>query len=185
MSRIGKLPIAIPKGVEVKLDATNINVKGPKGSLDVALHPDITVKVEDGNIVCTRPTDRPEHRSLHGLMRALINNAVTGVTAGFEKKLNIIGVGYRCEMAGKNLKLIVGYSNDVIIEPLEGITFECGIEGPQRTPFIFVRGISKETVGQQAALIRRVRPPEPYKGKGIRYAGEYVRRKVGKAAVKK
>jgi len=185
MSRIGRMPIPIPNGVDIKIDNVKITVKGPKGQLETKLHPDIKVSVDDGNIICERPTNRPEHRSLHGLMRALINNNVIGVTNGFEKKLNIIGVGYRAEVVGKNLKLNVGYSNEVIVEPFDGITFEAGIEGNQRMPFIFVRGISKEDVGQQAALIRKVRPPEPYKGKGIKYSDEVIRRKVGKSAVKK
>lgn len=185
MSRIGRMPIPIPSGVDIKIDKTKITVKGPKGQLETKIHPDIKIYIEDNQVLCERPTNRPEHRSLHGLMRALINNTVIGVTNGFEKKLNVIGVGYRAEVVGKNLKLNVGYSNEVIIEPLEGITFEAGIEGNQRMPFIFVRGINKETVGQQAAVIRKVRPPEPYKGKGIKYSDEIVRRKAGKSAVKK
>ncbi|MBQ0105103.1 MAG: 50S ribosomal protein L6 [Armatimonadetes bacterium] len=184
MSRIGKMPIQVPKGVDIKLSETEITVKGPKGSVDCPIHPDITVKFEEGVITCTRPTNRPEHRSLHGLTRALINNAVIGVTEGFSKTLEIIGVGYRCEAAGKNVKINVGYSNENVVEPLPGIEFEVIPGGRNQTPTIIVKGYNKETVGQQAALIRKIRPPEPYKGKGIRYKGEVVRRKVGKQVKK-
>lgn len=184
MSRIGKMPIHVPSGVDIKLKETDITVKGPKGTLVVPVHPDITVKFENNVITCERPTNRPEHRSLHGLTRALINNAVVGVTEGFSKTLEIIGVGYRAEAAGKNIKINVGYSNENIVEPMEGIEFEV-IPGKRDTvPTIIVKGANKETVGQQAALIRKIRPPEPYKGKGIRYKGEYVRRKVGKQVKK-
>lgn len=184
MSRIGKMPIPVPNGVDIKIDATKISVKGSKGTLEIPLHPDIKVTLNDGVITCERPTNRPDHRSLHGLMRALINNMVIGVTNGFEKQLFVIGVGYRAEVVGKNLKLNVGYSNEVIVEPLEGITFEVIPGSRDKAPTIIVKGINKETVGQQAALIRKVRPPEPYKGKGIRYSDEVVRRKVGKQAKK-
>ena len=184
MSRIGKMPIPVPKGVDIKLSETTITVKGPKGSLDINLNPDITVKCEDGVITCERPTNRPEHRSLHGLMRALINNAVIGVTEGFSKTLEIHGVGYRAEAAGKNIKINVGYSNENIVEPLPGIEFEVIPGKRDQLPVIIVKGYNKETVGQQAALIRKIRPPEPYKGKGIRYKGEYVRRKEGKQVKK-
>lgn len=184
MSRIGRMPIPVPSGVDIKIDATKISVKGSKGTLEIPLHPDIKVILNDGIITCERPTNRPDHRSLHGLMRALINNMVIGVTNGFEKQLFVIGVGYRAEVVGKNLKLNVGYSNEVIVEPLEGIVFETIPGSRDKAPTIIVRGINKETVGQQAALIRKVRPPEPYKGKGIRYSDEVVRRKVGKQAKK-
>ena len=184
MSRIGKLPISVPSGVDIKLTDTNITVKGPKGCVECPIHPDITVKFEDGVISCERHTNRPEHRSLHGLTRALINNAVVGVTDGFSKTLEIHGVGYRCEAAGKNVKINVGYSNENIVEPLEGIEFEVIPGTRNQIPTIIVKGYNKETVGQQAALIRKIRPPEPYKGKGIRYKDEVVRRKVGKQAKK-
>lgn len=184
MSRIGRMPITVPKGVDIKLTETSITVKGPKGTVECPVHPDIAVKFEDGVITCERPTERPEHRSLHGLTRALINNAVVGVTDGFTKVLEIIGVGYRCELEGKNLKINVGYSNENIVEPMPGIEFEVPPVKRGQVPTIIVKGYNKETVGQQAALIRKIRKPEPYKGKGIRYQGEYVRRKEGKQVKK-
>ncbi|MFO7973361.1 MAG: 50S ribosomal protein L6 [Candidatus Hydrogenedentota bacterium] len=178
MSRVGKLPIPIPDGVKVELSARRIKVTGPKGTLEQAIHPEVKVAVEDNQIVVTRPSDRPEHRSLHGLMRALLYNLVVGVTQGFERVLLIEGVGYRASMQGKSLHLAVGHSHPVVIEPPEGISFE--VEGTQT---IKVRGIDKQLVGQVTANIRAWRKPEPYKGKGIRYADERVRRKVGKAGV--
>jgi large subunit ribosomal protein L6 len=189
MSRIGQMPIPVPSGVQISQDDGVVTVKGPKGSLSRTLNPAISVKVEGDQIICERPSDAKPHRALHGLTRTLVNNMVVGVTQGYEKKLQIIGVGYRAELQGANLVLSVGYSQPVTVEPMEGITFEVGQETNNRVPFIWVRGINKEVLGQQAAEIRRVRPPEPYKyvvsqgfhGKGIRYAGEVVRKKVGKA----
>jgi len=190
MSRIGQLPIPVPSTVQVNQENGVLTVKGPKGTLSRAIHPVISVTIEDDKIVCTRPSDAKPHRALHGLTRTLVNNMVIGVTQGYERKLQVIGVGYRAELQGQNLVLSVGYSQPVTVEPMEGITFEVGQETNNRVPFIWVRGIDKEVLGQQAAEIRRVRPPEPYKlvvsqgfhGKGIRYAGEVVRKKVGKAA---
>lgn len=189
MSRIGQTPIAVPSGVQVSEAGGVLTVKGPKGTLTRKMLPEISVKQEDGKIICERASDSKEHRSLHGLMRSLINNMVIGVTEGYEKKLNVIGVGYRAELDGTKLSLQVGYSHPVVIEPYEGISFEVGVDTNTRMPFILVRGIDKEVLGQQAAEIRAVKPPEPYKyvdiaktyGKGIRYAGEVVRRKAGKA----
>ncbi|MGB9620316.1 MAG: 50S ribosomal protein L6 [Armatimonadota bacterium] len=189
MSRIGQMPIQVPDVVQVTQDNGSITVKGPKGTLTRSLHPAIKVRVEDNTIVCERPSDSKEHRSLHGLTRTLVNNMVVGVTQGYERRLDVLGVGYRAEMQGKNLMLQVGFSHPVIIEPMPGIEFEVGIDTRAgfvvsgqvaRMPFVIVRGIDKELVGQQAANIRAVKPAEPYKGKGIRYAGEYVRRKAGK-----
>ena len=177
MSRIGKQPIPVPDGVEVAIDDGVVKVKGPKGELQQVVARDMEVKTEEGQIVVTRPTDRGEHRALHGLTRSLIWNMVEGVTEGFEKRLEIQGVGYRAQLRGKVLELAVGYSHTVPIEAPEGIEYEV----PQPTQIV-VRGVDKQAVGEAAARIRKVRPPEPYKGKGIRYAGEYVQRKVGKRA---
>jgi large subunit ribosomal protein L6 len=177
MSRIGKQPIALPDGVEVNIAAEQVSVKGPKGELSEAKARAIDVKQDDGQILVSRPTDRGEHRALHGLTRSLIANMVEGVTQGFEKRLEIQGVGYRASMQGQNLQLAVGYSHPVLIEAPAGIEFEV----PQPTQVV-VRGISKQLVGEIAARVRKTRPPEPYKGKGIRYAGEHVARKVGKRA---
>ena len=177
MSRIGKKPIAIPDGVTVDVKPELVSVKGPKGELDQTVSGDMKVLQSDGTLTVERPTDRGEHRALHGLTRSLIANMVEGVTQGFEKRLEIQGVGYRAALAGTDLELQVGYSHSVKIKPREGISFEVPI--PTQ---IVVRGIDKQIVGQTAAEIRKVRPPEPYKGKGIRYEGEYVRRKVGKRA---
>ena len=190
MSRIGQMPITIPSGVQITQDGSELTVTGPKGTLTRRLHPIIAVKVQDGTIVCERPSNSKQARSLHGLTRTLVNNMVVGVTQGYEKRLNIIGVGYRAEIQGNNLVVSVGYSHPVTVEPYEGIAFEVGQDTNTRMPFIFVRGINKEVLGQQAAEIRAIRPPEPYKwvesakthGKGIRYAGEVVRRKAGKTA---
>jgi large subunit ribosomal protein L6 len=177
MSRIGKQPIPVPDGVEVAIEPELVRVKGPKGELQEAVARDIDVKQEDGEIVVTRPTDRGEHRALHGLTRSLIANMVEGVTGGFEKRLEIQGVGYRAQLQGQRLVLALGYSHPVEVEAPEGIEFEV----PQPTRIV-VRGISKQAVGEVAANIRKKRRPEPYKGKGIRYEGEYVVRKVGKRA---
>jgi large subunit ribosomal protein L6 len=177
MSRIGRKPVAVPDAVTVTIAPGNIAVKGPKGELSQFYSQDMTVSQEDGAILVARPTDRGEHRALHGLTRSLIANMVEGVTDGFEKRLEIQGVGYRAAQKGKNLELALGFSHPVSIEAPEGIEFEV----PQPTEVI-VRGIDKQLVGQVAADIRKRRPPEPYKGKGIRYKGEQVLRKVGKRA---
>ncbi|HEX9774045.1 MAG TPA: 50S ribosomal protein L6 [Actinomycetota bacterium] len=177
MSRIGKAPIPVPKGVEISLSGSHVTVKGPKGTLERDLHPDIGVSVADEVISVTRPSDEREHRALHGLTRSLVANMVEGVTNGFQKVLEIQGVGYRASAKGKDLEILVGFSHPVPVEAPEGITFT--VETPTR---IVVAGSDKQLVGQIAANIRAIRPPEPYKGKGIRYEGEYVRRKAGKAA---
>ncbi len=177
MSRIGRKPIPVPESVTVEVAPGRVSVKGPKGELDQALSADMKVAQDDGVVTVERPTDRGDHRALHGLTRSLIANMVEGVTDGFEKRLEIQGVGYRAQLKGKNLELALGYSHPVVVEAPEGIDFEV----PQQTEII-VRGIDKQLVGQVAADIRKRRPPEPYKGKGIRYRGEYVARKVGKRA---
>ena len=176
MSRIGRLPITVPSGVDVTIDGRNVTVKGPKGTLSRALHPDITVSREDGTLVVTRPTEQKTHKQLHGLTRTLVNNMVVGVTDGYRKGLEITGVGYRATLNGRKLTLNLGYSHPVEIDPPEGISFE--VENPTR---LAVVGIDKELVGQIAAQVRASRKPEPYKGKGVRYAGERIRRKAGKA----
>jgi large subunit ribosomal protein L6 len=176
MSRIGRLPITVPSGVDVTIDGRHVTVKGPKGTLSRALHPDITVTREDGTLVVTRPTEQKTHKQLHGLTRTLVNNMVVGVTDGYRKGLEITGVGYRAALSGRKLQLNLGYSHQIEIDPPEGIIFE--VENPTR---LAVVGIDKELVGQVAAQVRSTRKPEPYKGKGVRYAGEYIRRKAGKA----
>ena len=181
MSRVGKLPIDLPQGVEVNIAGANVTVKGPKGTLTRDLHPDMAVRVDDSKILVERPTDSKTHRSLHGLTRTLVANMVEGVTNGYQKTLHVVGVGYRAQMNGPDLTLSVGYSHPVEVAPKPGIEFEVGLETNTRMPFIIVRGIDKEAVGQQAAEIRKVRPPEPYKGKGIKYSTETIRRKAGKA----
>lgn len=175
MSRVGKKPIEIPAGVTVTLNGSVATVKGPKGELTRAFNPDIEIKVEENVINVSRPSESKEHRTNHGTTRALLANMVEGVSKGFERNLELIGVGYRAQKQGKKLVLNVGYSHPVEIEPEEGLE----IEVPSNTK-VTVRGINKERVGALAANIRDVRPPEPYKGKGIRYEGEYVRRKEGK-----
>ncbi len=177
MSRIGRKPISLPDSVTVELAPGRVAVKGPKGDLSQSLSTDMKVEQGDGTVTVTRPTDRGEHRALHGLTRSLIANMVEGVTEGFEKRLEIQGVGYRAQLKGKGLELALGYSHPVSVEAPEGIEFEV----PQPTEII-VRGIDKQLVGQVAADIRKRRPPEPYKGKGIRYRDEHVMRKVGKRA---
>src|SRR2546426_8446208 len=177
MSRIGKLPIEIPSGVDVQVDNGLVKVKGPKGELSQAVSRDLSFEREDSTLVVKRPTDRGEHRALHGLTRSLVFNMVQGVTEGFEKRLEIQGVGYRAQQRGNALELALGYSHPVRVEAPAGIEFEV----PQPTQII-VRGIDKQAVGEIAAQIRQLRPPEPHKGKGRRYAGEYVARKVGKRA---
>ena len=177
MSRIGNRPIEIPEGVEVDVAGGLVTVKGPKGELRQSVSPAMRIERSDGTLTVERPSERGEHRALHGLTRTLIANMVEGVTDGFEKRLEIQGVGYRARLQGKQLELALGYSHPVSITPPEGIEFEV----PQPTEVI-VRGIDKQLVGEIAARVRKQRPPEPYKGKGVCYAGEYVRRKVGKRA---
>src|ERR1700756_3359164 len=177
MSRIGRQPIAVPAGVTIAIEPERVTVNGPKGELSERIHRDITVEQADGELRVTRPTDRGAHRALHGLTRSLVANMVQGVTAGYEKRLEIQGVGYRAQLRGKDVELSVGYSHPVTIKAPDGIEFEV----PQPTRIV-VKGISKQQVGEIAAIIRKQRPPEPYKGKGIRYEGEYVQRKVGKRA---
>jgi large subunit ribosomal protein L6 len=177
MSRIGRKPIPVPDGVTVTIEPEVVRVHGPRGELAERKPRDITVEQQDSELVVTRPTDRGEHRALHGLIRSLVANMVEGVTSGFQKTLEIQGVGYRAVLKGRDLELALGYSHPVPIKAPEGIEFEV----PQPTRVI-VKGISKQLVGEVAANIRKQRPPEPYKGKGIRYEGEYVARKVGKRA---
>jgi large subunit ribosomal protein L6 len=177
MSRIGRKPIPVPAGVSVSIEPELVRVNGPKGELTERIHRDITVEQNDGELLVKRPTDRGEHRALHGLTRSLVANMVEGVTAGYTKTLEIQGVGYRAALKGRDLELALGYSHPVSIKAPDGIEFEV----PQPTRVI-VKGISKQAVGEIAANIRKQRPPEPYKGKGIRYEGEYVARKVGKRA---
>ena len=177
MSRIGRQPIPVPAGVSIAIDPGRVMVNGPLGELSQQVPARMTVERRDDELVVTRPTDRGEDRALHGLTRSLIANMVEGVTKGFEKKLEIQGVGYRAALKGTSLELNVGYSHSVVIDAPQGITFE--VPAPTQ---ISVKGVDKQQVGEIAAEIRKVRPPEPYKGKGIRYAGEYVRRKVGKRA---
>ena len=179
MSRIGKRPIAIPAGVEVTLDGNDVRVKGPRGELSRRLHRDVNVRREDGEIVVERPSDQPEHRSLHGLSRTLVANMVEGVTTGFTKILEIVGVGYRAETKPFGLTLALGYSHPIDYKAPEGITLRA-----VNPTTVEVSGTDKEVVGQVAAEIRSLRPPEPYKGKGVKYQGEVIRRKAGKAGGK-
>jgi large subunit ribosomal protein L6 len=177
MSRIGRMPIPIPDGVDVAVDDGLVRVKGPKGELSQAVSRDMSIEREDSTLVVKRPTDRSEHRALHGLTRSLIHNMVEGVTNGFEKRLEIQGVGYRAQLKGDTLELALGFSHPVRVDAPPGIDFEVPV--PTQ---VVVRGIDKQAVGEVAARVRKLRPPEPYKGKGVRYAGEYVARKVGKRA---
>ena len=177
MSRIGKKPIAIPAGVEVNINGNEVTVKGPKGTLTNTFNADMAIAVEGTEIVVTRPTDKKEHRALHGLTRTLIANMVEGVSVGYKKELEINGVGFRAQKQGKDLVMNLGYSHQVIMPEVDGIT----IEVPNNTSII-ISGTDKQKVGQFAAEVREKRPPEPYKGKGIKYVGEYIRRKEGKAA---
>jgi large subunit ribosomal protein L6 len=177
MSRIGKSPIEVPAGVNISVSPGRVMVNGPLGELSQQVPARMKIEQEDGQIVIRRPTERGEDRALHGLTRTLVANMVEGVTKGFEKRLEIQGVGYRASLRGAALELAVGYSHPVVVEPRPGITFE--VPAPTQ---VVVKGIDKQQVGQTAAEIRKVRPPEPYKGKGIRYEGEHVRRKVGKRA---
>jgi large subunit ribosomal protein L6 len=180
MSRIGKLPIPVPAGVDVKIDGSRVTVKGPEGILSRTVSEDMLLAVESGTVQVTRPSDAKKHRSLHGLTRTLINNMVVGVTSGYEKSLDLVGIGYRANKQGNKLVLAVGYSHPVEVIPEEGIEIE--VPAPNK---VIIRGIDKEKVGQLAANIRKIREPEPYKGKGIRYSGETVRIKAGKAGKKK
>ena len=179
MSRIGKQPIAIPSGVTVKIEDNLVSVKGPKGELSRKINKDMILKIEGAEMTVERPSDEKEHRSMHGLSRTLINNMVVGVSEGYTKTLEIAGVGYRAAKAGNNLNLTLGFSHPVVVEPPQGISFE--VPAPNR---IVISGINKETVGAIAAQIRTLRKPEPYKGKGIKYEGEHIRRKAGKAGAK-
>lgn len=176
MSRIGKTPITLPSGVDVVIDGVSVTVKGSKGELSRQFNDRVSFEMEDGVVTVTRSDDTRESKALHGLSRALLANMVEGVTDGFKKELEIQGIGYRATLKGRDIELLVGFSHSVMVHAPEGITFEV----PEPTKVI-VSGIDKEQVGQVAANVRKVRPPEPYKGKGIRYAGEYVRRKAGKA----
>lgn len=177
MSRVGRQPISVPDKVQVKIDGNYVTVKGPRGEVAREFDPTMTIELKDGVLTVNRPTDQRHHRALHGLTRALLNNMVIGVTDGFRKVLQIEGVGYRAELAGKNLVMHLGYSHPIEVEPPQGVTFSL----EPRTKVITVEGIDKEVVGQVAADIRKLRPPEPYKGKGVRYLGEHIRRKAGKA----
>lgn len=177
MSRIGRLPVEIPQNVDVKIKGTNVHIKGPKGEMRHTFPASMDISFKDGQIEVKRPSDERTHRAMHGMTRALINNMVVGVSTGFEKVLEINGVGYRAELQGKNLVLNVGYSHSVVVEPPEGIEFEVDMKIRQ----IKVKGYDKQVVGHIAADIRKVRPPEPYKGKGIKYIDEKIRRKAGKA----
>ena len=177
MSRIGRLPVPISKGVEVKQANGTVSVKGPKGQLEMTVHPDMIVVIDDAEVRVERPSDHKDHRALHGLTRSLIANMVQGVTEEFSKTLEIIGVGYRAEAKGKSITLNLGFSHPIEYEPADGVTLAC----PNQTTVV-VSGADKQKVGQAAAEIRSFRPPEPYKGKGIRYQGEHVRRKAGKTA---
>lgn len=180
MSRIGKIPVVIPAGVTVTVDENNVvTVKGPKGELVKAMHEDMSIAVENNEVLVTRPNDIKENRALHGLTRALIHNMVVGVSEGFQKTLELVGVGYRAQLQGKKLVMNLGYSHPVEVEPMDGITFET----PAATTVV-IKGIDKQVVGAQAADIRRWRKPEPYKGKGIKFEGEHIRRKEGKTGKK-
>ena len=179
MSRIGRMPVVVPSGVDVTISGRDVIVKGPKGTLSMQVAVPIEVKHESGTITVTRPSDEGEIRALHGLSRSLIANMVTGVTAGYAKTLEIVGVGYRVQARGRDLEFALGFSHPVLVSPPEGITFR--VETPTR---FVVEGIDKQQVGEVAANIRKIRPPEPYKGKGVHYLGEVIRRKAGKAGKK-
>jgi len=179
VSRIGRKPISLPAGVEVKIEDNEITIKGPKGVLSQSIPEDISIELKENELLCTRPSDAKRHRAMHGLTRALVANMVTGVTTGFEKKLEMVGVGYRAQMQGSKLVLNIGYSHPIEIDPPQGVEFEV----PAVTR-ITVKGIDKQLVGNTAADIRALRKPEPYKGKGVRYENEVVRRKAGKSGAK-
>lgn len=177
MSRVGKKPIVVPAGVEVKIDGHKVTVKGPKGTLEKEFNQILTLKLENGEVIVERPNDEPKVRAIHGTTRALIQNMVTGVHDGYKKSLTLVGVGYRAALKGKDLELSLGYSHPVIIEAISGITFSV-----EKNTTVLVEGIEKDLVGQIAANIRAKRPPEPYKGKGVKYTDEHIRRKEGKKA---
>jgi large subunit ribosomal protein L6 len=177
MSRVGKKPILLPDKVKVDIRGSEVTVAGPRGELSRSFHPDMEIELEGGTLLVRRPTDHRNHRAMHGLTRALLNNMVTGVSEGYSRVLEIVGTGYRAEMQGEKLVLYLGYSHPIEVQPPEGISFEV----PRGGRAVTIQGIDKELVGETAARIRRKRPPEPYKGKGVRYQGEYVRRKAGKA----
>ena len=181
MSRIGKQPVPVPSGVDCKINGNKVDVKGPKGQLSREMHPNMKIELKNGEVFVTRPSDGRSDRSLHGLTRTLINNMVLGVSKGYSKQLNVVGVGYKVALKGKDLELNLGYSHAINYSPPKGIEFE--VDGKKNT--IIVKGINKEIVGQTAAEIRGLRPPEPYKGKGVMYANERIIRKAGKAAVGK
>lgn len=180
MSRIGRMPIAIPAGVTVEVNGNVVKAKGPKGELTKTMHPDMIIEVEGSEVLVKRPSEDKMHKSLHGLTRTLVNNMVVGVSEGYKKELDVVGVGYRVAMDGKKLVMNIGFSHQVTVEPIDGIT----IESPAPNKII-ISGLDKQMVGQFAADVRKKRPPEPYKGKGIRYTGEVVRRKEGKTGAKK
>jgi len=177
VSRVGRQPIPLPEGVQVDVQGSNVAVKGPRGQLDRTFHPDMKIELKDDQLIVSRPTDQRQHRALHGLTRSLLSNMVVGVTEGFRKELEIQGVGYRAELAGPNLIMHLGYSHPIELEPPSDVVFDF----EPRSKVIVVEGIDKAVVGQIAADIRKLRPPEPYKGKGVRYRGEHIRRKAGKA----
>ena len=181
MSRIGKMPVNIPAKVQIAINGHDVSVKGPKGELSATMHPEMTITQEDGVLHVTRPSDDRRHRELHGLTRALINNMVNGVTTGYRKTLQIEGVGYRAELQGKVLIMYLGFSHPIEVQPPKDVTFTV----EERGTIIHVDGIDRQTVGQITADIRNLRPPEPYKGKGVRYQGEFIRRKAGKAGKSK
>jgi large subunit ribosomal protein L6 len=179
MSRIGKQPIAIPAKVDVTVNGQDVTVKGPKGELKITLHPDMSINRDDGRLLVTRPSDERQHRALHGLTRALINNMITGVSTGFRKSLTVEGVGYAGELRGQDLVMKLGYSHEIVVKPPKDVKFTVDRQSATIT-FIHVDGIDKQVVGQVAANIRELRPPEPYLGKGVRYSDEIIRRKAGK-----
>lgn len=185
MSRIGRKPIAVPAGVDIKLEGTRITVKGPKGTLTRELHPDMQISLEGGVLTVNRPSEEQQHKALHGLTRTLVSNMVEGVTKGYEKRLKAVSVGWRANVQGQKLVLNVGYSHPIEIDPPAGVEFktEMTVHPPYgNVPLIIISGIDKEAVGQMAASIRKIREPEPYLGKGIQYVGEVIRRKAGKTA---
>lgn len=181
MSRIGKKPISLPKGVDIKINGATISVKGPKGQLSQDIHPDLKVEVGSEEITVSRPDDSRTNKSQHGLARTLISNMVEGVTNGFKRSLQIIGIGYRVSAKGKGLEMALGFSHPVVVDPVDGITFEVEVDNRAKINKLHILGIDKQLVGQVAADIRSLRPPEPYKGKGIRYVGEHIIKKAGKA----